>query len=174
MPWLLFAIGPPTPPCRSLRMRVNSAFSAARSPANSNTAAASAPRIRKCSITVHGDQPQDVAVAQRLAPQRQDDLVPRRRVLPDGMLRRGERQPRVAAHAPVPAQAARLAGEHLVLGAQLGRLRAQDLVAVQPAADQLVAQLRAEAPRLLGSRRRHVRRRRSTGAHLPNHPFAGA
>ena len=116
---------------------------------------------------VHGDQPQDVAVAQRLAPQRQHDLVPGRRVLPGGMLRRGERQPGVAAHAPVPAQAARLPGEQLVLGTQRGRVRAQDLVAVQPAADQLVAQLRAEAARLLGPRRRHVRRRRSIGVHLP-------
>ena len=125
--------------------------------------------------TVHGDQPQDVAVAQRLAPQRQHDLVPGRRVLPGGMLRRGERQPGVAAQAPVPAQAARVPGEQLVLGTQRGRVRAQDLVAVQPAADELVAQLRAEAARLLGPRRRHVRRRRSTGVHLDRSPlFAGA
>jgi len=119
---------------------------------------------------VHGDQPQDVAVAQGLAPQRQHDLVPGRRVPPGGLVRRGERQPRVAAQAPVPAQAARLPGEQLVLGAQRGRVRAQDLVAVQPAVDQLVAQLRAEAARLLGPRRRHVRRRRSIGVHLHHHP----
>jgi hypothetical protein len=49
MPCLLFDSGPPTPPCRSLRMRVNSAFSAARSLANKNTAAASALRTRKWS-----------------------------------------------------------------------------------------------------------------------------
>jgi hypothetical protein len=107
---------------------------------------------------VQGDQAQDVTVAQWLAPQRQHDLVPGRRVLPGGMLRRGERQPRVAAQASVPAQAARLPGEQFVLGAQRGRVRAQDLVAVQPAIDQLVAQLRAEAVRLLSPRRRHVRR----------------
>jgi hypothetical protein len=47
MPWLLVVIGPPAPPCRSLRMRVNSASSAARSLANRNTAAASALKIRK-------------------------------------------------------------------------------------------------------------------------------
>ena len=119
---------------------------------------------------VHGDQPQDVAVAQRLAPQRQHDLVPGRRVLPGGMLRRGERQPGIAAQAPVPAQAARVPGEQLVLGTQRGRVRAQDLVAVQPAADQLVAQLRPEAARPLGPRRRHVRRRRRTGIHGTHHP----
>ena len=94
MPCLLVVIGPPTPPCRSLRMRVNSASSAARSLANRNMAAASALKTRKWSDTVHGDQPQDVAVAQRLAPQRQHDLVPGRRVLPGGMLRRGERAAR--------------------------------------------------------------------------------
>jgi hypothetical protein len=124
---------------------------------------------------VQGDQPQDVAVAQRLAPERQHDLVPGRRVLPDRMLRRGERQPGVAAHAPVPAQAARFPGEQLVLGTQRGRVRAEDLVAVQPAVDQLVAQLRPEAARLLGSRRRHVRRRRRTGVHRHLSPvIAGA
>jgi hypothetical protein len=116
--------------------------------------------------TVHRDQPQDVTVAQRLASQRQHDLVPCGRVLPGRMLRRGERDPRVAAQAAVPAQAARFPGEQLILGAQRGRVRAQDLVAVQPAADQLIAQLRAEAAWLLGPRRRHVRRRRSIGVHL--------
>ena len=49
MPRVLFVIGPPTPPCRSLRMRVNSAFSAARLSANRNTATASALKIRKWS-----------------------------------------------------------------------------------------------------------------------------
>jgi hypothetical protein len=121
--------------------------------------------------TVDGDQPQDIAVAQRLAPQRQADVVPRGRVLPGGMIRRGKRQPRVAPHAPVPAQAARLAGEDLILGPQLGRLRAQDLVTVQPAVDQLVAQLRAEAPWLLGSRRRYVSPGRTITAHRAHHPL---
>jgi len=116
--------------------------------------------------TVHRDQPQDVTVTQRLASQRQGYVVPRGRVLPGRMLRRGERDPGVAAQAPVPAQAPRLPGEQLVFGPQRGRVRAEDLVALQPAADQLVAQLRAEAARLLGPRRRHVRRRRTIGVHL--------
>ncbi len=50
IPCLLVVSGPPTPPCRSLRMRVKSAFSAARSPANSSTATASALSTRKWSI----------------------------------------------------------------------------------------------------------------------------
>jgi hypothetical protein len=107
--------------------------------------------------TVHRDQPQDVTVAQRLASQRQGYLVPCGRVPPGRMLRRGESDPGVTAQAPVPAQAARFPGKQLVLGPQRGRVRAQDLVALQPAADQLVAQLRAEAARLLGPRRSHVR-----------------
>jgi hypothetical protein len=60
---------------------------------------------------VHGDQPQHVAVPQRPAAQRHDDLVPLRRELDGGLAGRGQRDPRIAAQAPVPAQAVRLPGE---------------------------------------------------------------
>ena len=87
---------------------------------------------------LQGDKPQDVAVAQRLASQRQGHLIPRWRVLVRGVVRPGERYPRVTAKAPVPAQAARLTSEQLIFGPQRGRVRAEQLVAVQSAADQLI------------------------------------
>jgi hypothetical protein len=89
-----------------------------------------------------GDEPQDVPVPQRLAAQRQGDIGSFRRVLRRGLAGRGQRDPGVAAQAPVPAQPVRLAGEQVVLLAQRGGVGAEQFVPVQPAADQLVTQLR--------------------------------
>src|SRR5579862_8360336 len=74
------------------------------------------------------------------------------------MFRRGQGEPRVAAHAAVPAQAVVLAGEQLILGAQLGRVRAEQQMAVQSTAEQLIAQLRDVPARLLRARWRQVPR----------------
>jgi hypothetical protein len=51
---------------------------------------------------------------------------------------RAQRDPRVAAQAAVPAQAVRLAGEQAIFVAQPGGIGAEQLVAVQAAADQLM------------------------------------
>ena len=51
----------------------------------------------------------------------------------------------------------------MVLSAQLGRVRAEQLMAVQPAAEQLIAQLRAVTAWPFRPRRGHVDGRRSAG-----------
>ena len=65
---------------------------------------------------------------------------------------RGERQPAVAAQAAVPPGALHLAGEGLVLGAQLGRVEPDELVPAQPADQQLPMEPGPEAARLTHSR----------------------
>ena len=45
---------------------------------------------------------------------------------------RGHRQPRVTPEAPVPAQAIRLTDHEVILEAHLGRIGADELVAVKP------------------------------------------
>jgi hypothetical protein len=117
-----------------------------------------------------GDQAQDVAIAQRPAPQRQHDVVPGRKVLPGGMGRRGQHEPGVAAQTAVPAQAVLLPHDQLVFRPQLRRVGAEQLMTVQPAADQLVPQLRAETAGVLGPRgQRHVGSR-SARAHRHSLP----
>ena len=76
----------------------------------------------------------------------------RGRVLARRLAGRGERQPAVAAQAAMPPGALHLAGEGLVLGAQLGRVEPDELVPAQPADQQLPMKPRPEAARLTHSR----------------------
>ena len=101
---------------------------------------------------VDGDQPEDDLVAQGTATQRQLDLGPVRRVLACGLGGRGEGQPAVAAQAAVPAQArGTVAGNQRVLGTQLSRVEADELVARDAADDQLVMKLGPKPLGLLSS-----------------------
>ena len=89
---------------------------------------------------VEGDQPQHVAVAQGTSAQRHLELVGTRDGIARRLLRGRVRHPRVAAQAPVPAQAVGvLPRQERVLGAHGGRVGADEGVAVQGTAQQLVA-----------------------------------
>ena len=102
---------------------------------------------------IDGDEAEHVAVAKGAAAQRQVEVLAVGRERPRRMFGRGERHPGVAAKAAVPAQTIVLTNEQAVLGPDVGGIGAYQLVAVQSAPDQLVAQLRQVAPRLLGARR---------------------
>ena len=97
---------------------------------------------------VDGDEAQDDLVAQRLAAQREVDLVPRRRELARGRDGRIDREPRVAAQAAVPARSVDGARDERILGGELARVDADQLVASEPADEQLVVKARPEAARL--------------------------
>src|SRR5436190_3667908 len=97
---------------------------------------------------VDGDEAQDDLVAQRLAAQREVDLVPRRWELARGRDGRIDREPRVAAQAAVPARSVDGARDKRILGGELARVDADQLVARQPADEQLVVKARPEAARL--------------------------
>jgi hypothetical protein len=116
---------------------------------------------------VDGDDPQDDLVAQRLAAQRQLDLLTRRRQIALRLVRQSQRQPAVAANAAVPAQPVLLAHDQLVPRPQPGRVRADQLVAADSADDQLPVETRPVEPRPLRPRRsvllRHARDARRVG-----------
>ncbi len=101
---------------------------------------------------VESDQTQHVSVPERPASQWQLDLVAPRRETVRRRLGQGQRQPRVAPEAPVPPQAGRFANQQVVLQAHFGGIGADQLVAVETTADQLPAQLGAEAPGSFGAR----------------------
>ncbi len=111
------------------------------------------------------DDSQHDAVTQRLAAQRQLDLLARRQRLARGTRRRRQRQPRVAAHAAVPAHTVLLAHDHRVLGPELRDIGAEELVPGHAAREQLPVKARPETVGPLGSRRRLHRRdaRRGVG-----------
>jgi hypothetical protein len=101
---------------------------------------------------VDRDQAQHHLVAQGAPAERELDLVAVGRVLPRGRGRRLEREPAVAAQAAVPAQPrGALAGEQRVLGTELGRVEADQLVAREAADDQLIMELRPKALGFLGA-----------------------
>ncbi len=104
---------------------------------------------------VQRDQPQHVAIPERAAAQRHGHVLPAWRELFGRLVGRAQYQPGIAAQAPVPAHAVRVASEQAVLAAQRGGIGAEQLVPVQPAADQLIAQLGEVAPELLRAGRRH-------------------
>ena len=97
---------------------------------------------------VDRDRAQDDLVAQRLAPERQLDLIAVGRMAGRRVLRRRERQPAVAAQAAMPPRPVHLAGEGCVLGPQLGRVETDERVALDPADEQLLVEARPEAARL--------------------------
>ena len=90
---------------------------------------------------IHGDHPQHVLVPQRPSPQRKLDLGTLGQMLAPRCIRRRQRHPRVAAHAAVPAQSiAGLPHEEIIFWADRRDVGADQFVAAQPAADQLVVQ----------------------------------
>ena len=96
---------------------------------------------------VGSDQPQHDLVAQRLAAQRQLDLVTFGHARARRRRWRLERQPAVAAQAAVPAHAIALARQRGVGAADVGRVGAREHVPPPPARQQLVGAPRPSALR---------------------------
>src|SRR5947208_6787236 len=122
--------------------------------------------------SVDRDDPQDDLVAERLAAQRQLDLVARRRLVTRRLLRVGEGQPRVAAQAAVEAHAFDLPDEDGVHRTDVRRIRPDELVPADAADEQLPVETRHEAARTLRpgrlprGRRRSMEERRARGVVL--------
>jgi hypothetical protein len=96
---------------------------------------------------VDRDQPQHDPIAERPPPQGQLDLVALGRVAAAAIPIPRKRHPGIAAQAPVPAHALDLAGDDRVPGTKLGSIGADQLVAPDPADQELVVEARAKAPR---------------------------
>ena len=90
---------------------------------------------------VDRDQAQHHLVAQRLAAQRHLNLIAFRQLRALGLLGRRQRQPAVAAQAPVPADGAGLTGEQRVLRAKLRSVGSDEHMAAESARDQLPVDL---------------------------------
>src|ERR687883_906109 len=107
---------------------------------------------------VDRDEPQDELVAERSAAQGQLDLRAVGRVPSRGPGRGWERDPAIAAQAPVPPQPlAPVANDERVLRLDLRGVGADQLVTTEPAGDELVVESGTEAPRLLGPGQRWAR-----------------
>ena len=102
---------------------------------------------------VDSDDPEHDLVAERAAAQRKVDLVPLGRLLVLRVLRRRERQPRIAAHTAVPANTVALERVHPVLRAEPRRVHPDQLMPGDAAHEQLPVEARAVEPRSLRSRR---------------------
>jgi hypothetical protein len=99
---------------------------------------------------IERDQPQHELVAQRLASQRQFDLLALGRADAGGLLGASQREPAVAAQTAIPALSGGvLARKDRVLGAQLARVRADQLVPAHAADQKLPVKAWAKAARSL-------------------------
>src|SRR5204863_3539527 len=92
-------------------------------------------------------------VPERLATQRQLDLLTRRHPASRRILWRLERKPAVAANAAMPAQAALLPDDQAIRVGDLGDVGAEQRVSPNAADEQLVVEGRKETAGLRGPRR---------------------
>ena len=118
---------------------------------------------------VDRDQPQDDLVPERLAPKREHDLTAVRDMPASGLRRCPQRDPAVAAKAPMPAQPIVCPCDQGILGPQLRRIGADDLMTPHAADDQLPVELRAEARGLLDTSGRSSAPRRPLLIRTPFH-----
>lgn len=102
---------------------------------------------------IQGDQAQHVAVPQRSSPQRQGDLGPLGEMLASRRSRRWQHNPGIAAHAAIPAKPIpQFPHEQAINRSDLGHVGTDQLMAAQPATDQLVMKPRPQPLRPLSPR----------------------
>lgn len=108
---------------------------------------------RNMDPSVDCDSPQHVAIPEGTSAEGELDLVSVRGMFAGRLVWRREWEPGVASQASVPAQASRFSGEEGVFLAQVPRVGAHQLMAVEAATNQLVPELRTEALGSLGAGR---------------------
>jgi hypothetical protein len=113
------------------------------------------PEDQEMQRPVDGNQAQYVLIAQRPPAQRQFDLITRRWVTTHRLLGVGKHDPGVAAQTPIPAvTSVSRTGEDRILGSQLCRVYAGELVTSEAAGDQLVAPASSATPGRVSTGRR--------------------